>query len=172
MTPYQMGWFLVAINLSDIAAKGGDPLGLVLSYGLPKKTSEPFLRQLTKGADDCAVTFGTTIVGGDTKETTEITLCGTAFGSVKKAEFMSRIGAHPGDVVAVTGTLGKAGAGYYALKQKSNEKKLSKALLEPLPRLKEGRLLAQQQCGDVIDGSLRWIVCIAVSAAGGKCCRI
>jgi thiamine-monophosphate kinase len=145
MTPYQMGWFLVTINLSDIAAKGGIPLGIVLSYGLPKQTSESFLKELTKGANACAVAYGTTIVGGDTKETTEITLCGTAFGTVKKTEFMPRIGAHPGDVVAVTGTLGRAGAGYYALKQKKQEKKLSKALLEPQPRLKEGRLLAQQQ---------------------------
>jgi len=142
MTPYQMGWFLVAINLSDIAAKGGTPLGLVCSFGLPKKTSEMFLKELTKGADACAVRFGTMVIGGDTKETTEITLCGTAFGTVKKDEFMSRIGARPGDVVAVTGTLGKAGVGYYGLKRNKKEKKLSKALLEPQPRLKEGRLLA------------------------------
>jgi len=144
MTPYQMGWFLVAINLSDIAAKGGLPLGLVLSFGLPKKTTELFLKELTKGADACAVTFGTIIAGGDTKETNEITLCGTAFGTVKKDEFMSRTGARPSDVVAVTGTLGKAGAGYYALKRRSSEKKLFKAFLEPVPKLKEGRLLAQQ----------------------------
>jgi thiamine-monophosphate kinase len=144
MTPYQMGWFLVAINLSDIAAKGGTPLGLVLSFGLPKKTTELFLKDLTKGANACAVAFGTTIVGGDTKETQEITLCGTAFGTVKKDEFMSRTGARPGDVVAVTGTLGRAGAGYYALKHHNLGKKLSKALFEPVPKLKEGRLLAQQ----------------------------
>jgi thiamine-monophosphate kinase len=143
MTPYQMGWFLVAINLSDIAAKGGAPLGLVCSFGLPKKTTEIFLKEITKGADACAVRFGTTIVGGDTKETTEITLCGTAFGTVKKDEYMPRIGSRPGDVVAVTGALGKAGVGYYSLKRNKKEKKLSKALLEPQPRLKEGRLLAQ-----------------------------
>jgi thiamine-monophosphate kinase len=144
MTPYQMGWFLVAINLSDIAAKGGIPLGLVLSFGLPKKISEPFFKELIKGADACAVAFGTTIVGGDTKETQQITLCGTAFGTVKKDQFMSRTGAHPGDVVAVTGTLGNAGAGYYALKYRGSEKKLFKAFLEPVPKLKEGQLLAKQ----------------------------
>ncbi|DAC72010.1 MAG TPA: thiamine-phosphate kinase [Thermoplasmata archaeon] len=145
MSPYQMGWFLVAMNLSDIAAKGGVPLGVVCSFGLPRKTTELFLKQLSKGVDACAVGFGTTIVGGDTKETDDITLCGTAFGSVKKTEFMSRTGACPGDVIAVTGSLGKAGAGYYALKRKSGEKKLAKGLLEPLPRLKEGQLLAQSQ---------------------------
>jgi thiamine-monophosphate kinase len=145
MTPFQMGWFLVAINLSDIAAKGGSPLGLVLSFGLPKETSEKFLCELASGADSCAVQFGTTIVGGDTKETGEVTLCGTAFGLVKKEEFMSRNGACPGDVVAVTGTLGKAGAGYYALKRHNPDKKLTSALLQPVPKLKEGRVLASQQ---------------------------
>ncbi|KYK20190.1 hypothetical protein AYK25_01240 [Thermoplasmatales archaeon SM1-50] len=145
MSPYQMGWFLVAMNISDIAAKGGTPLGVVCSFGLPKSTKESFLKALTKGADACAVKYGTTIVGGDTKETVEITLCGTTFGFVKKSEFMARTGAQLGDIVAVTGTLGKAGAGYYALNRKKQEKKLTNALLRPLPRLTEGRLLAKQQ---------------------------
>lgn len=145
MTSYQMGWSLVAMNLSDIAAKGGIPLGVVCSFGLPKTTSERFLKQLTKGVNDCAVYFDTTILGGDTKETMEITLCGTAFGTVKKNQFMPRTGVRPGDIIAVTGTLGKAGAGYYALKYRLGGKTLSKPLLEPQPRLKEGQLLAQQR---------------------------
>jgi thiamine-monophosphate kinase len=146
MSAYQIGWFLCAINLSDIAAKGGIPLGLVVSLGLPKKTSESFLRELTKGLDACATTYGTTIVGGDTKETQEITLSGTAFGRVNKDEFMPRKGAKPGDVVAVTGSLGKAGAGYYALQHKITDKKITQSLFEPIPRLKEGRVLARSHC--------------------------
>jgi thiamine-monophosphate kinase len=155
MTPYQVGWFLVAINLSDLAAKGGTPLGLVLSLGLPGKTPERFLLDLMKGADACATSFGTTIVGGDTKENPEITLCGAAFGLVKKTEFMPRLGAVPEDIVAVTGYLGKAGAGYFALKQ-NIERNLTKGLFEPVPRLKEGRILARQRCVtssmDISDG--------------------
>jgi thiamine-monophosphate kinase len=156
MTAYQMGWFLVAINLSDIAAKGGIPLGVVCSFGLPRNTSDTFLNDLAKGLDRCAITFGTTIVGGDTKEAPEITLCGTAFGQVKKTEFMARTGANPGDVVAVTGTLGKAAVGYYALRQKHPAKKVTQGFLEPIPRLREGRLLAQLRCVsssmDISDG--------------------
>ena len=67
MTAFKIGWFIVAINLSDIAAKGGTPLGLVLSFGLPKESSETFLKGLTKGANACAIKYDTTIVGGDTK---------------------------------------------------------------------------------------------------------
>lgn len=156
MTPFQIGWYLVAINLSDIAAKGGTPKGLVLSFGLPRDTSDKFLNELTKGADACATKFGTSIIGGDLKETSEITLCGTAIGIVKKEEFMPRKGARVGDIVAVTGTIGKAGAGYYNLKQKILKKNLSNALLEPIPRLKGGRVLARQKCVtscmDISDG--------------------
>ena len=156
MTPYQIGWFVVAINLSDIAAKGGRPLGLVLALGLPKNTSELFLTELMKGADACATHFDTSIVGGDTKENPDITICGTAFGMVKKDEFMPRKGAEIGDVVAVTGSLGKAGAGYLASKHYTRDTALLKGLFEPIPRVREGRLLASlkivSSCMDISDG--------------------
>ncbi len=155
MTPWQIGWFIVAINLSDIAAKGGQPLGLVLSLGLSKDTTELFLKELMKGANDCATKYGTTIIGGDTKENSQITICGTAFGTVREDEFMSRKGAKPGDIVAVTGTLGKAGAGYFALQHKVKGEIL-KDLLEPQPRIEEGRSLSRQKivtsCMDISDG--------------------
>ena len=156
MTPFQIGWFIVAINLSDIAAKGGKPLGLVLSLGLPKDTSDEFLENLMKGADKCANQYDTSVIGGDTKENPDVVICGTAFGTVKKNEFMGREGAQPGDVVAVTGTLGKAAAGYYALKHGMEDDNILKGLLEPEPRLKEGMLLAKTgvvtSCMDISDG--------------------
>ena len=156
MTPWQIGWFVVAINLSDIAAKGGKPLGLVLSLGLPKNTQEIYLKELIEGADFCATKYGTSIVGGDTKENQNVTICGTAFGIVKKDEFMSRKGAKPGDVVAVTGTLGKAGVGYYTLKNNIENKKIIKGLFEPMPRIKEGIILSSlkviNSCIDISDG--------------------
>ena len=156
MTPWQIGRFIIAINLSDIAAKGGKPLGLVLSLGLPKDTPELFLKELIEGADDCATTYGTSIIGGDTKENPNIIVCGTVFGIVRKNEFMSRKGAKPGDIVAVTGTLGKAGAGYYALKHNTENKKILNGLLEPKARLQEGMALAGEKivtsCMDISDG--------------------
>lgn len=156
MTPWQIGWFVVAINLSDIAAKGGKPLGLVLSLGLPRSTSDIFLKGLMEGADSCATMHGTSIVGGDTKENPNVTICGTVFGIVKKNKFMSRKGAKPGDVVAVTGTLGKAGIGHYALQHSIETKEITIGLFEPSPRLEEGMVLAGlkviNSCMDISDG--------------------
>jgi len=156
MKPWQIGWYIVAINLSDIAAKGGKPLGLVLSLGLPSKTSESFLKDLIKGADDCASFYNTFIVGGDTKENSEITLCGTAFGVVEKSCFMSRMGAKHGDVVAVTGSLGKAAAGYLSLENDMDDEHILKNLFEPKPRIFEGVALSKEKivssCMDISDG--------------------
>ena len=156
MSPWQIGWYSVAVNLSDIAAKGGSPLGLVLSLGLPKNTSVNFLKELIKGADDCAKIYKTSVVGGDTKEQKHLTICGTVFGRVKKDEFMSRKGMKPGEILAVTGCLGKAGAGYLAIKLKYDNNKNFRDLLEPQPRVEEGKVMAGEQtvtsCMDISDG--------------------
>ncbi|UCH72222.1 MAG: thiamine-phosphate kinase [Thermoplasmatales archaeon] len=156
MKPWQIGWFAVAINLSDIAAKGGKPLGLLLSLGLPRNTSKSFLEEFIKGANKCATRYGTNIIGGDTKENSEITICGTALGTVKKDEFMGRKGAKPGDIVAVTGVLGKSGLGYYSIKKGIKNKEFIKGLLEPKPRLREGMALSKEKivtsCMDISDG--------------------
>jgi len=156
MSPWQMGWFIVAINASDIAAKGGKPLGMVLSLGLPRGTTDSFLKHMMQGADSCAKKYNFSIVGGDTKENPSITLCGTVFGTVKKNHFMPRIGCKPGDIVAVTGMLGKAGAGYYAIQHEILDESVVKGLLEPIPRVNEGVALAHQKtvtsCMDISDG--------------------
>lgn len=156
MTPWQIGWFIVAINLSDIAAKGGKPLGLVLSLGLPRDKTVDFLKELTRGANKCATKYNTSIIGGDTKENPVITLCGTAFGIVEKNNFMGRKGSKPGDIVAVTGSLGGAGAGQFAIQHNIEDDKIVKKLLEPTPKIREGHILsncgAVTSCMDISDG--------------------
>jgi len=155
-TPEQIGWHLIAINLSDIACKGGKPLGVVTALGLPRETPVSFLKQLAKGMDRCARTFGTAVIGGDTKESCDVTLTGTAFGLVKKDAFMARKGARVGDLVAMTGSLGGPAAGYLALKRGLKRPKAIKALLEPWPRVREGRALGEAHvatsCIDISDG--------------------
>ncbi len=158
ITPYQMGWHIVAINLSDLAAKGALPLGVVVATGMPGKYKLDFLTELIKGMDRCAVRYGTRIIGGDLKSHEHLTLTGTAIGIVHQKEFMPRIGAKPGDIVCVTGELGRAGVGYYSLKHKKSGKnqELLRGLFEPEPRLAEGHALAKSEsvssCMDISDG--------------------
>lgn len=145
ITPYQMGWHVVAINLSDLAAKGALPLGVVVATGMPEDYDTDFLNELIKGMDSCATKYRTRIIGGDLKSHELLTLAGTAIGIVPKSEFMPRKGAMPGDMVAITGKLGGSGAAYYTLKNKIDveDKEILRGLFEPEPRLAEGHALAK-----------------------------
>ncbi|MBU4189387.1 MAG: thiamine-phosphate kinase, partial [Candidatus Thermoplasmatota archaeon] len=146
--PYWIGWHVVAINLSDIAAKGGKPLGVSVALGLPENYDAKFLKELSKGMGDCAKKYSTKIVGGDTKENKTLTLCGSAIGVVNRKNIMLRKGAKPGDVVCVTGTLGTSSAGLHS--------KNPKKVLMINPRVKEGIALAETNavtsCMDISDG--------------------
>lgn len=156
MSDWQIGWMLAAVNYSDIAAMGARPIGIVASLALPKETAFSSLRSIMAGIQDCSESVGAEILGGDTKESPEITLVGTALGKVKKDRILLRKGAKPGDYLAVTGTLGLAAAGYYALTKGLHCPSGVKALLEPKPRVKEGLALSSSgavtSCMDISDG--------------------
>jgi len=154
--PWQVGWHIVAINLSDIAAMGGEPFGVVVALGLPDNYEMNSLEKMVEGMRSCASNFNTTILGGDTKEVKALTLSGCAFGRVAKNEIMLRKGAKPGDVVAVTGELGRAASAYYALKNNLDDENAIKGLMEVHPRVKEGIALSKTgvvtACMDISDG--------------------
>jgi len=88
MTGWQIGWMSVAVNLSDLAAKGAKPVGVLMAMGLPDDTRLSFIEEIVKGMDDCAKRFGTGIIGGDTESHNELTITGTALGVVKKDALM------------------------------------------------------------------------------------
>jgi thiamine-monophosphate kinase len=143
MTGWQIGWMSVAVNLSDIASKGARPLGILMAMGLPPDTELDFLEDIIKGMNDCARKFNTHVLGGDTDSHDELTMTGTALGSIKKKLLVQRNGAKPGDLVCVTGNLGTAGAAILSMdKGISVESKILKALFEPAPRINEGIALA------------------------------
>ncbi|MGC9554447.1 MAG: thiamine-phosphate kinase [Thermoplasmatota archaeon] len=143
-TAYQMGWFVVAVNLSDIAAAGGAPEGVVLSLGLPPDLEVDFLEELAAGARACATSYATAVIGGDTKEAPSLILCGTALGRVAKRRYLSRRGMAPGDRVCVTGGLGRAGAALEALEALTGggDGQTLEALLLVQPRLAAGQAAA------------------------------
>lgn len=155
MRPWDVGWFVTAINLSDLAAKGGIPLGVLLAYGLPKNMLVSDFKEIVKGADTCATTFHTSIIGGDTKEHPTMVITGTSIGIVDKEECMTRKGAKAGDIIVVTGTLGKAAGGFLSHTQGKGYEHLL-GLIHPNPRISEGRNLAATKkvhcCMDISDG--------------------
>ncbi len=144
MTPWQMGWMSAAVNLSDIAAMGAEPTGLLMAIGMPEDTEIAFVEELAKGMQACAKFCGTAIIGGDLDTHTELTITGTALGKVKKSQLLLRRGAKPGNLVCVTGHTGSAGAALRSIKSKKPiSETILKTLFEPLPRTSEARILAQ-----------------------------
>jgi len=146
MTPRQIGWMSVAVNLSDLASKGGRPIGVVMAMGIPPDTEVGFIEDIVRGMDDCASKYGTHIIGGDTDSHDELTMAGTALGYVKKELLIRRSGARVGDLVCVTGIPGRAGVALLALDKKIPvTQEILNALFEPLPRINEGMALVESR---------------------------
>ncbi len=144
MTPWQMGWMSAAVNLSDIAAMGAEPTGLLMAIGMPSDTEIAFVEELARGMQACAEFCGTAVIGGDLDTHAELTVTGTALGRVKKSQLLLRSGARPGDLICITGHTGSAGAALEALQfKKPVSESVLKTLFEPIPRTKEAQILAE-----------------------------
>ena len=155
-TPSQIGWYATAVNLSDIAAAGARPLGFVAALSLPKETDIEFLRGLGMGMEECAREFGIAVLGGDTKESDTLSIAGTAIGRVRKDRILLRKGARPGDLIVVTGDLGRAGHAYREIASAPLKGELLGHLLRPYPRVMEGMFFSESgavtSCMDISDG--------------------
>lgn len=151
-TGWQIGWMAVAVNLSDVAAMGAAPLGLLIAAAIPQDAEVAFAEEIFRGMNDCARRYSTRVLGGDLDSFDELALSGTALGWVEKDLVLRRRGARPGDLLCTTGTLGSAGAGLrFALEAEGRGemeigdpdlRALTKRLLLPSPRMEEGRALA------------------------------
>ena len=102
------------VNLSDLAAKGAEPSGILLGLALPHDWTEPWLAGFVAGlAEDCR-TFACPVLGGDTVGMPgPLTLSITAFGTVPAGRMVPRTGARAGDAIYVSGTIGDAVLGLY-----------------------------------------------------------
>jgi thiamine-monophosphate kinase len=138
----------LAAALSDLAAMGAEPGEAYLLLGLPDGFDVEGAVSVARGAQNLADRFGVTIVGGDVTRATALTVSFTVVGwSEDPGELLGRDGALPGDVVAVTGELGGAGAGMAVLEGRGRVRRgLRDSLIEryarPQPRLGLGRKLA------------------------------
>ncbi len=149
-----VAWKLVATNLSDLAAKGANPEGILLNYPLG---DDAWDRGFLEGLAEVLKTFDTRIIGGDTvtlPPNAPRVLTVTAFGSDAAAP--ARSGARERDALYVTGSIGDAGAGLAIALGKQGPAELLAAYRRPQPRLADGRILAPQVHAmmDVSDGLL------------------
>jgi thiamine-monophosphate kinase len=101
-----LGYKAAAVNLSDLAASGAEPEGLLVTLGAPGETELDDVLDLYAGLNEP----GVPVVGGDTTRAERLYLSVTAFGRSERVP--GRAGAQPGDVLVVTGPLGAAGAAF------------------------------------------------------------
>lgn len=100
------------VNLSDLAAKGADPIGFLLSLSLPSDTSLSWIAAFSEGLGADARATSCALLGGDTVRTAgPLTVSVTAIGRVPTGYMVKRTGARAGDILAVTGTIGDAALG-------------------------------------------------------------
>jgi thiamine-monophosphate kinase len=134
---HELGWRAAAVNLSDLAASGATPEGLLVTLVAPGTTATGDVVDLYRGIAET----GVPVVGGDTTEGPALVISVTALG--RSEHVPGRAGARPGDVLVVTGPLGAAGAAFR-----------EQRYVRPPVRLEEGRVLARRAHAlmDISDG--------------------
>jgi thiamine-monophosphate kinase len=133
----ELGWRAAAVNLSDLAASGAEPEGLLVTLAVPGTTEVADVFELYEGIGET----GVPVVGGDTSDSDSVVLSVTAAGRSQRVP--GRGGARPGDQLVVTGPLGGAGAAFRR-----------QSYVRPPLRLAEGRELAKTAHAllDISDG--------------------
>lgn len=148
--PADIAWKLVATNLSDLAAKGAQPIGVLVGLTLGAEDAA-----FVDGLREALEAFHTPLLGGDTVSGGPPRSFGlTAIGRATHVPVPARNGARAGDAIYVTGPLGAALAGHEAFRAGDREAALP--YLRPTPRLAEGQALAPVVTAmmDVSDGLL------------------
>lgn len=154
----------VVMNISDLAAKGVQPLALLVAIGVPRGLSKKNIQQIGEGLNAGAREYNAYVLGGDTNEASDLIISCAVLGICQKSRLIKRSGAKPGDYVAVTGFFGKTASGLKILMENLSvppeiREGLVNSVLMPHARLREGLALAQTQAATAsIDSSdgLAW----------------
>lgn len=105
---YDLGYYLAVANLSDVAAMGSLPTGVLVVVRYPRGFPDADFDEVMRGAAAAAERYGTRIVGGDTGSADHLYLSGTALGVSEPGKALLRSGARPGDHLFVSGETGVA----------------------------------------------------------------
>ncbi|MEZ5655620.1 MAG: thiamine-phosphate kinase [Sphingobium sp.] len=160
--PHSVAWKLIAVNMSDLAAKGAKPLGVMLGFSLTG--GDDWDEAFVQGLDEALTYFNVPLLGGDTVSMpagAPRALGLTAIGAASIREVPSRTGAKPGDLLFVSGALGSSGAGLAILRDNPTPEVPEAAALidayrRPMPDMALGQVLAPfvTAMADISDGLL------------------
>ena len=149
LKPREIGYRAAAAALSDLAAMGAEPMGLLCALAMPESWRRD-LDAVAEGVGDAAAAAGAPILGGDTSRGSELVITCTVLGSARDPILRST--AQPGESLFLTGRLGGP---FAALRMLEDGKEPVPAHRErfarPVPRVREGVWLAEQGANAAID---------------------
>jgi thiamine-monophosphate kinase len=156
LTPEEIGWRAAAAALSDLAADGARPLGVLVSLAVPASTGRGDAPEIAvgimRGVGSAVAAVGGKVLGGDLARFEKIVIDVCALGTVERA--VRRAGARAGDGLWVTGALGGARLAMRTLQLgQAPEAELRARFARPEPRIAAGRWLAQRGATAMIDVS-------------------
>ena len=161
---FDIGYYLIIANVSDIAAMGARPLAVTTVVRYPKTLSDQDFEALVAGIAEATRVCGTVNVGGDIGAAERIILSASAIGGCEPGTVLTRGGARAGDFLCLTGAVGTAGAAVAYFGDDSWSSKLASDLEDelllawkrPVARTVEGGILSTGRfataCQDVSDG--------------------
>src|SRR5712691_9753564 len=121
MTVQEAARKAVVATVSDFAAKGVRPRALMVSLGLPAPAEKMTVQDIARGIDQAAREYRCKIIGGDTNQADHLVIDIIGVGFANPKTLVRRIGARPGDIIAVTGPFGKTSAGLRILTSKGTK---------------------------------------------------
>lgn len=160
----ELGWKMVAVSISDIAAMGGRPRHVLISLAIPAGHDVERLEALYAGVRDVCDAYGCHVIGGDIVKTDgPFVISVTLLGEVPGGEELRRSTARPGDLVFLTGSVGSSAAGLHYVQHGGDANlsgeqaaRLLRAHQRPEPQVEAGRLLRESgactSLNDVSDG--------------------
>ncbi len=153
---YTMGWIAVMASISDLAAVGADPLGIVISVSVPPEADQSFAASIAGSVEEACRALDIHVLGGDTNSSplTSITCC--ALGLVSKDKVITRVGCKPDERIYMTGGAGIGNALGLARLTKLPKDLFPETYYRPRARIKEGKIIRQHAscCMDTSDGLL------------------
>lgn len=156
-SPEDVGWKAAAVNLSDIAAMGGNPVATFLSIALPKDAQGDWAERFIEGYARISRQYDVPLLGGDTSSSLRgIVVNVGVLGRCPSGKAQMRGGARVGDIIYVTGPLGDSAGGLQAILKGVDRTEDVEVLISrhkhPVPRVHEGRKLMETgQVGAMMD---------------------
>lgn len=150
--PRDLGYKAIAVNASDVAAMGGTPRRALVAMGLKPRMEVEWIEEVYAGMQECCDEFNMAVVGGDLSRSDCLVISVALLGNPAGRLVTLRKGARPGDVVAVTGTLGASAAGLRLLRAGVRDRPdLIQAHQRPMARVREAEVLRRHLPSSMID---------------------